>query len=289
MGSAKLAPPFLFLMSNQQFDQEPPSYDHAFQTNLDPGQVYQFGKLHDASIDSYERGEMFIQAFSQQIDTFPALEAQHISQHGFLNTIRIDTETQKNQLFQHPKGKAAFRLVRPNLIQFWPTIDSPLTDLDVTAQASHPFLTLSEYQSQYNTAETHHYFEITVENVGHSDVVMAIGLATKPYPIFRMPGWNKFSVGYHSDDGHKFCDDATGGQSYGPSWKIGDTVGCGYCPETGNVFFTLNGQWLGYAFQGLKRHYYFASIGTDGPAQIKVNFGHSPFQYKVDPWAGQFI
>ncbi|KAI8363804.1 concanavalin A-like lectin/glucanase domain-containing protein [Choanephora cucurbitarum] len=268
------------------FDQEPPSYDHALQTNLDPHQVYQFGKFQDASADSFEQGERFIQAFAQQIDQFPAEQAEQVHQQGLLRSLRIDTDIQQNQLFQHPQSPTAFITPQSNLIEFWPG-QHPRPDLDVIAQASHPFLTLSEFKSPYRE-NTHHYFEITLLQSA-PEVVMAIGLATKPYPIFRMPGWNKFSVGYHSDDGHKFCDDATGGQPYGPGWQVGDTVGCGYCPEQGQVFFTLNGQWLGHAFQGLKRHYYYASVGTDGPAKIQVNFGQLPFSYSIENWAGQFI
>ncbi|KAI8997645.1 concanavalin A-like lectin/glucanase domain-containing protein, partial [Pilobolus umbonatus] len=124
-----------------------------------------------------------------------------------------------------------------------------------------------------------HYFEVTVVS-RPPQVVMAIGLSTKPYPLFRMPGWNKYSVGYHSDDGHKFCDDATGGQSYGPSWdRQGDVVGCGYFPDTGNVYFTKNGSMLGYAFTGLQKHCYYASVGADGPCQVKINYGREPFRF----------
>jgi hypothetical protein len=280
---------------DNDFDQEPPSYDHAFQTNIQPdSQVYQWGKFHDASLDSFERGEMFIQAFSSQIDAFPIIQAQEVGQRGLLNSIVMDTSILNNELFKHPKGTPSYITTQGyDQIQFWPSIrmnSGALEDYDVTAQASHPFLTISEYntQTQYHQNQTQHYFEITVEKAG-PEVVMAIGLCTRPYPIFRMPGWNKFSVGYHSDDGHKFCDDATGGQPFGPSWNIGDTIGCGYCPETGNVIFTKNGINLGYAFSGLGRHHYFASIGVDGPAIIHVNFGKQPFKYNVENWAGQFI
>lgn len=276
--------------NNKDFEEEPPSYDHAFQSTLTPNaQVHRFGKFQDASLDSFERGEMFIQAFRSQLDLFPTREAQQVRQYGFLRCLHIDTGIQSNQLFAHPKGSCAFQTMGDQ-VQFWPgLIRGPWIDLDVNAQASHPFLKLKEYNpdTAYNV-ETQHYFEITVKGAS-PDVVMAIGLSSRPYPIFRMPGWNKFSVGYHSDDGHKFCDDATGGQDFGPSWTVGDTVGCGYSPDTGHVFFTKNGTMIAYAFTGLVRHHYFASVGTDGPAMIHVNFGKSPFLFHVENWAGQFI
>lgn len=281
------------MKNNKDFEEEPPSYDHAFQATVNPNDpVHQFGKFQDASLDSFERGEMFIQAFSSQLDAFPVTEAQQVGQYGLLGCIHIDTSIQDNQLFKHPQGSPAFITFDDN-VQFWPNVmqqRGPLIDFDVTAQASHPFLSLSEYNPQTRYVEqSQHYFEITVRQA-NAEVVMAIGLCTRPYPIFRMPGWNKFSVGYHSDDGHKFCDDATGGQPFGPSWTVGDTVGCGYCPHTGKVFFTKNGTLLAdYAFSGLRRHNYFASVGVDGPATISVNFGKLPFLFPVQNWAGQFI
>ncbi|KAI7863503.1 concanavalin A-like lectin/glucanase domain-containing protein, partial [Spinellus fusiger] len=117
------------------------------------------------------------------------------------------------------------------------------------------------------------------------EVVLAVGLTTQPYPLFRLPGWNRYSVGYHSDDGHKFCDDATGGQAYGPHWGQGDTVGCGFEPEQGNVFYTLNGHRIDDAYRGLEKHFYFASLGADGPATVRMNFGQTPFLYAIgDVW-----
>ncbi|KAI8638152.1 concanavalin A-like lectin/glucanase domain-containing protein [Parasitella parasitica] len=284
--------------NNNILEEEPPSYNHAIQSNTGPNnEVYRFGKFNDASFDSFERGEMFIQAFSTQIDAFPIIQAQEIGNNGFLNTIQIDTNIQNNQLFKHLKASpqnSAYVVEQQDNVRFWPGINlnhGPLEDFDAVALASHPFLKISEYngQNKYeHQTMTHHYFEITVQQAS-PNVVMAIGLCTKPYPIFRMPGWNKFSVGYHSDDGHKFCDDATGGQSYGPSWSVGETVGCLYAPETGSVTFTLNGMTAGQAFSGLMRHNYFPSVGADGPAQIQVNFGRQPFKFNVDNWAGQYI
>jgi len=95
-----------------------------------------------------------------------------------------------------------------------------------------------------------------------------------------LPGWNLYSVGYHSDDGRKF-NDAYGGRKYGPEWgKVGDTVGCGYYPATGYVFFTKNGRNLGTAFTGI-RHLWYPTIGADGPCKLEVNFGDGarPFRY----------
>lgn len=45
--------------------------------------------------------------------------------------------------------------------------------------------------------------------------------------FIRLPGWNMFSVGYHSTNGKKF-EYSAGGKDYGPRWgEPGDTIGCG--------------------------------------------------------------
>ncbi|RUS32833.1 concanavalin A-like lectin/glucanase domain-containing protein [Jimgerdemannia flammicorona] len=126
-----------------------------------------------------------------------------------------------------------------------------------------------------------HYFEVTiVANPYYETTCVAIGLCTRPYPLFRMPGWNKHSVGWHSDDGNKFCDDSEGGLPYAEGFgEVGDVVGCGYLPAEGAIFFTKNGRNVGEAFRGIK-HTYFPSFGADGPVTVKFNFGRERFRFK---------
>ncbi|KAK9760716.1 hypothetical protein K7432_014967 [Basidiobolus ranarum] len=124
------------------------------------------------------------------------------------------------------------------------------------------------------------YFEVTILSKPDPSVVFAIGLATRPYPHFRLPGWNIYSVGYHSDDGRKYVDDGYGGRNYSSSFGVGDVVGCGYDRTSGNVFFTLNGTNLGIARQGMW-HLVFPTLGADGNVDVQVNFGDLPFKYQA--------
>ncbi|CAG8646531.1 24750_t:CDS:2, partial [Racocetra persica] len=126
-----------------------------------------------------------------------------------------------------------------------------------------------------------HYFEITIiSNPNKRDSTIAIGVTTKPYPSFRLPGWNKHSAGYHSDDGHKFNNDGLGGRSYGERWgDVGDIIGCGYYPDTGIVFFTKNGEFQGNAFSGLK-HIWFPTVGADNKCKVEVNFGDGEKEFR---------
>jgi hypothetical protein len=85
------------------------------------------------------------------------------------------------------------------------------------------------------------YWEVKVLQLHEEDSV-AIGFATKPYPRWRLPGWHKHSIAYHSNSGAVFISDPTYGRPYGPPIKEGDVVGVGYLFQSGTVFFTKNGQ-----------------------------------------------
>ncbi|CAG8461865.1 14783_t:CDS:2 [Cetraspora pellucida] len=101
-------------------------------------------------------------------------------------------------------------------------------------------------------------------------------------PPFEQPETMEKRIGYHSNDGKKF-NDAPSGREYGPMWgEVGDTVGCAYNPDVGQVFFTKNGQFLGNAFANI-RHIWFPTIGANGPCTIETNFGDNPdkeFRYE---------
>eukprot|EP01083_Nonionella_stella_P278200 945976_1 len=78
---------------------------------------------------------------------------------------------------------------------------------------------------------------------------VAVGLSMKGYrSSVRMPGWDSYSYGYHGDDGGIFHSKGDMIRVYGPTYNVGDTVGCGVNYQTGGIFFTLNGNFLGYAW-----------------------------------------
>lgn len=121
------------------------------------------------------------------------------------------------------------------------------------------------------------------------------GMACKPYPEFRLPGWNRLSAALHLDDLRKFCEDPDGGRDYAlpPGIKHispNDIIGCGYVFSSGAIFFTHNGRRLPDAFTGmfLPRAQYdvFAAIGVCGRNEVEVNFGRELFVWKEgNDWA----
>jgi hypothetical protein len=123
-----------------------------------------------------------------------------------------------------------------------------------------------------------YYFEAKMYEKPPSTEVV-VGLATKPYPSFRMPGWNRISVGYFSSDGFKCHNYPFTAASHGPSLNEGDVLGVGYRPRTGTVFFTKNGRKLDDCYTGLANQNMFPAIGSNGAATVHVNLGQAGFVF----------
>ncbi|KAI0824220.1 SPRY-domain-containing protein [Trametes gibbosa] len=107
---------------------------------------------------------------------------------------------------------------------------------------------------------------------------VAIGLATKPYPWFRLPGLSRYSVAYHSngDKSHNYPFTAV---ACGTTLKEGDVLGVGYRPRSGTVFYTKNGRKMEDAYTGLTNWNLFPTVGADGPCSIHINLGQSGFVF----------
>ncbi|CAI2163271.1 6549_t:CDS:2 [Funneliformis geosporum] len=156
-------------------------------------------------------------------------------------------------------------------------------------QVIHKSPKIEEIIKVYEDGEGLNYFEITVLEKEYSHTNIVIGVTTKPFPCYKLPGHTERSIGYHSNTGEVYQNSIYNGWDYGPSWnKINYTVGCGYKPLTGEIYFTLNGTYLGTLFTAEvehdilseKRYYLFPSIGANGKCKVRVNFGEEEFVYK---------
>ncbi|BGP26363.1 endosomal SPRY domain protein [Rhodotorula toruloides] len=123
-----------------------------------------------------------------------------------------------------------------------------------------------------------YYFECKMYDKPETTNV-SVGLATKPYPSFRLPGLSRYSVGYHSADGFKSHSFPFTSTSYGAPLLEGDVLGVGYRPRSGLIFFTRNGKKLEDAFVGFNKHNVFPTIGADGPCSVHVNLGQAGFVF----------
>ncbi|KAI9805845.1 MAG: hypothetical protein M1825_000459 [Sarcosagium campestre] len=167
------------------------------------------------------------------------------------------------------------------------------------------------YDSPRNTGQPKTiYYEVEILSLGRpEDTSLAIGFCALPYPSWRLPGWERGSVGIHGDDGHRFVNDWNGGADFTQPFAVGDRVGIGltfslpehpptYDESHGKSpappaqklsikgFFTRNGQpdgdWdvheeldaeLEQSVEGLEGDYdLYAGIGVFGAMEVKVHF-----------------
>ncbi|KPI41003.1 Protein SSH4 [Cyphellophora attinorum] len=122
-----------------------------------------------------------------------------------------------------------------------------------------------------------YYWEAKIYDKPDSSLI-SIGMTTKPYPLFRLPGFHKTSVAYLST-GHRRFNQPFTPTPFGPSYVQGDVVGVGYRPRTGTIFFTRNGKRLDEFAHNLKTQNFFPTVGANGPCTVHVNFGQMGFVY----------
>ena len=152
------------------------------------------------------------------------------------------------------------------------------------------------------------YFEIKVQKMGgqgHSysseaDAGIAIGFAAPPYPLWRLPGWQRASLGVHGDDGRRYVDDDGGGKDFTTAFERGDVVGIGMILSAPavqgqrmgvEVFFTRNGKKEGgwNLFEERDAESSGSVDGLDGSRDLLAAvgfFGHVQFEarFRRDEW-----
>ncbi|CAG7917347.1 unnamed protein product [Penicillium olsonii] len=149
-----------------------------------------------------------------------------------------------------------------------------------------------------------YYFEVKIESKPKEGMI-GIGFSSTKASVERLPGWEQESWAYHGDDGKSFFGESQGqGRAYGPTFTVGDTVGCGVNFSTGSAFFTKNGIFLGMsrtlengsqltrtgnAFHELRNVKLYPSVGMKKlpPVHLKANFGQKPFIFDIDSMVRQ--
>lgn len=117
--------------------------------------------------------------------------------------------------------------------------------------------------------------------------LISFGLASSPYPYFRLPGRHHNSIAYDSNGDRRVntsfpLDESL--TSIFPKCERGDVIGVGYRTRSGTVFFTRNGKKVnekdcGGHIRGWKFKYLYPCIGANVPCRIHANFGTFGFVY----------
>jgi hypothetical protein len=123
------------------------------------------------------------------------------------------------------------------------------------------------------------YFELQVINPGPRRL-LTLGLLPPKYPVEgKQPGWNAGSFGLHGDDGAIFCQ-AGSGDPFADRFEPNDVIGCGVYWPTKEVFFSINGRFLGFAPSKVTTRRLYACVGIrNEDAKYRINFGSEPFRF----------
>lgn len=158
------------------------------------------------------------------------------------------------------------------------------------------------------------YFEVKVRQLGRGrgsdEASVAIGFVAQPYPTWRLPGWERGSLGVHGDDGRRYVNDTWGGKDFVRPWREGETVGVGMRFEVAGagegelaeegkcaveVFFTRNGQVEGIwnlhetldhasgGVDGLEGDWdLYAGVGAFGGVEFDIVFDRGQWIYRPE-------
>ncbi|RKP35087.1 concanavalin A-like lectin/glucanase domain-containing protein [Dimargaris cristalligena] len=120
-----------------------------------------------------------------------------------------------------------------------------------------------------------YYYEVKVVKMDPGTTV-AVGWATRPYPWWRMSGYSRYSIGYHSNQGLIYRNQPFTPLASIDEYSEGDVIGCGFRHRSGKVFFTRNGELMGILNA---RMFYtvYPTISNTGPCVLQANFGSSEF------------
>ncbi|KAJ2342492.1 Protein ssh4 [Coemansia sp. RSA 2618] len=214
------------------------------------------------------------------------------------------SERQRNQLLPDEDSRQSYELARAFERQYpYGSVDTQLTseqqalirekgvdawefDVNLDVNAMQQSKTEVLFMGGDNCVQTNlplpksnsvYYFEVKLVEKP-ADVSLWIGLATKPYPAWRMVGWNKFSAGYCTNSGSVHQNSPFRGSRIGERLLVGDILGIGYQPRSGVMWFTRNGRRYKEIVSGML-YDLFPTISADGPCSFSANFGQRGFVF----------
>jgi len=121
------------------------------------------------------------------------------------------------------------------------------------------------------------YYEVTIDSIGQKGAI-GVGFAPSTYGLNMQPGWGAKSIGMHGDDGCIYV----GNQPFRVCGKYanGSVIGCGFVPETKQVFYTFDGKLVLPPKKAvIPTLEFFPTVGFHSPGE-KVTFNfQQPFKF----------
>ncbi|GJN70931.1 hypothetical protein PLIIFM63780_002477 [Purpureocillium lilacinum] len=279
-----------------------PSFSRAFDMFTTPRDADGFG--HGAFVPSYLRGSTYMRLLEEQrkAQSQSAKESKRSTDNG----ANVDS----NGFVRPPLPSGAHRGMTHNVIERPPPFEedeavpplptrwnkddaghgaevqsNPLTVRYVGSKNHHE----REYEAGGVRANHHmppecgiYYFEVQIVYGKRDDTTISIGFSARNTALSRAVGWEPESWGYHGDDGRTYTGQNIG-RNYGPTFSLGDVIGCGVNFRDHTAFFTKNGVKLGTAFTDVVRSKLYPTVSMKKTGeQVTANFGQCPFVYNID-------
>ncbi|KAF3926340.1 Ankyrin-2 [Arthrobotrys entomopaga] len=168
------------------------------------------------------------------------------------------------------------------------TLSIPTFDPLVKSPVARANFCIPNMQGNIPESSDLFYWEITIQGKGGIDTllgkIISLGFCGEYTPLNKYMGFASPSWGFHSDDGKIYANGGDYSMRYGSGFGVGDIVGCGVILDRKVAFYTLNGRFLGIAFEDASGQVYPAiSINSHLVGiEISTNFGQSkdrPFKY----------
>lgn len=148
--------------------------------------------------------------------------------------------------------------------------------LDISFNSNLPSSTILNYPLPISSTNDTTYFEVKLFSKP-KDTVICIGVSSKPYPLFALPGYHKYSLAYDST-GKIRINEPFDTPAIFNKLEQGDVLGVGFKQRSGTLFFTHNGKRVHDAIHNLKFDLY-PHVGAVGNCQVSVNLGQLGFVF----------
>ncbi|KAG7892308.1 hypothetical protein KL905_003357 [Ogataea polymorpha] len=130
-----------------------------------------------------------------------------------------------------------------------------------------------------------YYFETKIYDLPNPEnTLISIGIATSPYPYFRLPGRNRISASYDSTGHRRYNDPFPLEATIFPALEHGDVIGCGIKIASRTVFWTRNGKKLSESKIGghiklPKNLQLYPTVGSNNRCALHVNVGQAGYVF----------
>ncbi|GLJ43312.1 hypothetical protein SUGI_0899580 [Cryptomeria japonica] len=146
-----------------------------------------------------------------------------------------------------------------------------------------------EVQNPRNSLKSNHFQFNSMEHVGIPKVI-SVGLAVGGTALYRLPGCEQGSVGFHStgfvflngmvhlDGDQKQDKPASANRAWG---GVNTVIGCGFDPANRKVFYTLNSEQI-YSLTCNSDEFnnpLYPTIAANYDVTVLVNLGQIPFKF----------